>query len=145
MPETPPTPVRNLDRPQATVPAGTTGLLLRNNVGVNKAGMVAVDARFSNYGDYAQRMMEAVQSSWWTLIERARFESVARGCVIIRFRLHRDGRVTDAVIAHSDVPRLMAFACKDAILSPAPFDSWRADMVALCGQDEEVTITFQYL
>lgn len=144
-PETPPTPVLNPDRPQATVPAGTTGLLLRNNVGVNKAGLVAVDARFSNYGDYAQRMMEAVQSSWWTLIERARFENVARGRVVIRFVLHRDGRVTDAVIVSSDVPRLMAFACKDAILSPAPFDAWRADMVALCGQEEEVTITFQYL
>lgn len=143
--ETPPTVAPNPERPRATVPAGTTGLLLRNNVGVNKAGMVAVDARFSNYGDYAQRMMEAVQSSWWTLIERARFETVARGRVVVRFKLHRDGQVTDAVIVSSDVPRLMAFACKDAVLSPAPFDAWRADMVALCGQEEEVTITFQYL
>jgi hypothetical protein len=54
--EAPPTPAVNPDRPRASVPSGTTGLLLRNNVGVNKIGTVGVDARFSNYGDYAQRM-----------------------------------------------------------------------------------------
>jgi hypothetical protein len=41
-----------------------SGLLLRNNVGVGKIGTVAFDARFTNYGDYAQRMMEAIRSSW---------------------------------------------------------------------------------
>lgn len=133
------------ERPRASVPSGTSGLLLRNNVGVNKAGMVAVDARFSNYGDYAQRMMEAIQSSWWAIIDRTRFESVARGRVVVRFKLHRDGSVTDAAILSSDVPRLMALACKDAVQSPAPFDAWRADMVALFGQEDEVTITFHYL
>jgi len=135
----------NPDRPRASVPSGTSGLLLRNHVGVNKAGMVAVDARFSNYGDYAQRMMEAIQSSWWAIVDRTRFESVARGRVVVRFRLHRDGSVTDAAILSSEVPRLMALACKDAVQSPAPFDAWRADMVALFGQQDEVTITFNYL
>jgi outer membrane biosynthesis protein TonB len=143
--EAPRTPAANPERPRASVPAGTTGLLLRNHVGVNKAGMVAVDARFSNYGDYAQRMMEAIQSGWWAIIERTRFESVARGRVVVRFKLHRDGSVTDATILSSEVPRLMALACKDAVQSPAPFDAWRADMVALFGQEDEVTITFQYL
>ena len=53
------------DRPRLrSAPAGTTGFLLRNNVGVNRVGRVAVDARFSNYGDYTQRMMEAIQSTW---------------------------------------------------------------------------------
>ena len=144
-PETPKVEAANPDRPRATVPSGTSGLLLRNNVGVNRAGMVAVDARFSNYGDYAQRMMEAIQSSWWAIIDRTRFESVARGRVAVRFKLHRDGSVTDATILSSEVPRLMALACKDAVQSPAPFDAWRADMVALFGTEDDVTIVFHYL
>jgi len=139
-----PAPAANPERPRATVPSGTTGLLLRNNVGVNKVGTVAVDARFSNYGDYAQQMMEAIQSSWWDIIDRMRLESAVRGTVVVRFKLHRDGSVTDATILHEGVPRLMALACKDAVQSPAPFDAWRADMVALFGQEDNVTITFHY-
>jgi len=142
--EAPPAPSVNPDRPRASVPSGTTGLLLRNNVGVNKVGTVAVDARFSNYGDYAQRMMEAIQSSWWDIIDRMRLESAVRGTVVVRFKLHRDGSITDATILFESVPRLMALACKDAVQSPAPFDAWRADMVALFGTSDDVTITFHY-
>lgn len=132
-------------RPKATLPSGTTGLLLKNNVGVNKAGVLAVDARFSNYGDYSQRMMEAIQSTWWALIDRARFETVTRGSVVIRFRLCRDGTVIDVEIVRASVPQILAYACKDAVMAPAPFDVWREDMVALFGEDQEVTLTFHYL
>jgi outer membrane biosynthesis protein TonB len=142
--EAAPTPAANPDRPRASVPSGTSGLLLRNNVGVGKVGTVAVDARFSNYGDYAQRMMEAIQSSWWDIIDRMRLETAVRGNVVVRFKLHRDGSITDATILYENVPHLMALACKDAVQSPAPFDAWRADMVALFGQEDDVTITFQY-
>ena len=133
------------ERPRATIPSGTMGILLKNNVGVNRAGAIAVDAKFSNYGDYSQRMMEAIQSSWWALIDRARFESVSRGSVVVRFNLCRDGSVVNAEILYSDVPQVMAFACKDAVMAPAPFDHWREDMVALFGNEQTVTITFHYL
>ena len=140
-----PTPVAaNPDRPRATVPSGTYGLLLRRPVGVSRAGSIAVDARFSNYGDYTQRMLEAIQSSWWSIIERSRFESVSRGRVTVSFRLHRDGTVTDAKIHGSEVTRVMTLACKDAVMAPAPYDIWRADMVAMYGESDTVTINFHY-
>ena len=134
----------NPDRPRASVPSGTYGLLLRRPVGVNRAGTIAVDARFSNYGDYTQRMMEAIQSSWWSIIERSRFEGLSRGNVIVRFRLHRDGTVTDAQVLGTEVTRVMTLACKDAVMAPAPYDIWRADMVAMYGESDTVTINFLY-
>jgi outer membrane biosynthesis protein TonB len=138
-----PTPV-DPERPRASIPSGTAGLLLRNSVGVNRAGAVAIDARFSQYGDYTQRMLEAIQSSWWSIIERSQFESVQRGRVTVRFRLHRDGTVTDATILSNEVTRVMSLACKDAVMAPAPYDIWRADMVALYGESDIVTINFYY-
>jgi outer membrane biosynthesis protein TonB len=138
-----PTPT-NPERPRATIPSGTAGLLLRNSVGVNRAGAVAIDARFSQYGDYTQRMLEAIQSSWWSIIERSQFEGVNRGRVTVRFRLHRDGTVTDATILSNEVTRVMSLACKDAVMAPAPYDAWRADMVALYGESDIVTINFYY-
>ena len=134
----------NPDRPRASVSSGTYGLLLRRPVGVNRAGTIAVDARFSNYGDYTQRMMEAIQSSWWSIIERSRFEGLSRGNVIVRFRLHRDGTVTDAQVLGTEVTRVMTLACKDAVMAPAPYDIWRADMVAMYGESDTVTINFIY-
>lgn len=134
----------NPERPRARVPSGTSGLLLRNAVGVNSAGMLSVNCRFSNYGDYVQRMLEAVQSSWWSTIQRSRFETVTQGSVVVSFRLHRDGTVTEAQILSSDVPRIMALACKDAVMAPAPYDAWRADMVAQFGEQDTVTIHFFY-
>jgi outer membrane biosynthesis protein TonB len=138
-----PTPV-DPERPRASIPSGTAGLLLRNSVGVNRAGAVAIDARFSQYGDYTQRMLEAIQSSWWSIIERSQFESLQRGRVTVRFRLHRDGTVTDATILSNEVTRVMSLACKDAVMAPAPYDIWRADMVALYGESDIVTINFYY-
>jgi outer membrane biosynthesis protein TonB len=132
------------ERPRASIPSGTAGLLLRNSVGVNRAGAVAIDARFSQYGDYTQRMLEAIQSSWWSIIERSQFESLQRGRVTVRFRLHRDGTVTDATILSNEVTRVMSLACKDAVMAPAPYDIWRADMVALYGESDIVTINFYY-
>ena len=134
----------NPDRPRASVPSGTYGLLLRRPVGVSRAGSIAVDARFSNYGDYTQRMLEAIQSSWWSIIERSRFEGVSRGHVTVSFTLHRDGTVTDAKVLGSEVTRVMTLACKDAVMAPAPYDIWRADMVAMYGESDKVTINFIY-
>ena len=134
----------NPDRPRASAPSGTYGLLLRRPVGVNRAGSIAVDARFSNYGDYTQRMIEAIQSSWWSIIERSRFEGVSRGHVTVSFILHRDGTVTDAKVLGSEVTRVMTLACKDAVMAPAPYDIWRADMVAMYGESDTVTINFLY-
>lgn len=143
VPTAPPRRVNPLLAPpsQAT---GTSGLLLRNPVDVGRAGALSLDARFSAYGDYAQRMLEAVQASWWGILSRTRLDDFAAGTVVVRFRLARDGTVPEAEILSSTVPLLAALACKDAVQLPAPYDSWRPEMVALLGDEETVTITFHY-
>lgn len=39
---------------------------------------------------------------------------------------------------------MMTLACKDAVMAPAPYDIWRADMVAMYGESDTVTINFIY-
>lgn len=135
---------RAAPRPVPPSLTGTSGLLLRNPVDVGRAGALALDARFSAYGDYAQRMLEAVQASWWGILSRTRMDDFAAGTVVVRFRLARDGTVPEAEVVSSTVPALAALACKDAVQLPAPYDPWRPEMVALLGEDETVTITFHY-
>ncbi len=140
---TPPRPANPLLAPPR--PSGTSGLLLRNPSDVGRAGAIALDAKFSTYGDYAQRMLEAIQASWWRLLDRMSVPEFAAGTVVVRFRIHPDGTVTDATIVSSTVPALAALACKDAVTLPAPFDPWRPEMAALLGGEEWVTLTFHYL
>lgn len=157
----PPTPVAEAGTPRVAAPvsnprrtnpllappsqaSGTSGLLLRNPVDVGRAGALALDARFSAYGDYAQRMLEAIQASWWGILSRTRLDDFAAGTVVVRFRLARDGTVPEAEIVSSTVPLLAALACQDAVQLPAPYDAWRPEMVALLGEDETVTLTFHY-
>lgn len=125
-------------------PTGTSGLLLYNPSDVGRAGALALDAKFSTYGDYAQRLLEAVQSSWWLLLSRTNAQDFSAGTVVIRFRLHPDGSVTDAEVLSSSVSTLAALACKDAVVLPAPYDAWRPEMAALLGDAEWVTLTFHY-
>ena len=140
---TPPRPANPLLAPPR--PSGTSGLLLRNPSDVGRAGAIALDARFSTYGDYSQRMLEAVQASWWRILDRMSVPDLSTGTVVVRFRIRPDGTVTDATIVSSTVPALAALACKDAVTLPAPFDPWRPEMAALLGGEEWVTITFHYL
>lgn len=125
-------------------PTGTSGLLLYNPSDVGRAGALALDAKFSTYGDYAQRLLEAVQASWWLLLSRSGAQDFAAGTVVVRFRLHPDGSVTDAEVVESGVSMLAALACKDAVVLPAPYDAWRPEMAALLGESEWVTLTFHY-
>ncbi len=130
-------------RPQLTR-TGTTGILTRSNVGTNEAGVLALDARYSEYGDYSQRLIEIVQTSWWQIVERAKIRESSDKKVVVAFTLHKDGTVTDVEVLYSSASPPATNACRDAIEIRAPYDAWRADMVAMIGDRERSRFTFYY-
>jgi hypothetical protein len=131
-----------LPRPQIAK-AGTVGPLLRNPTGTNEAGTLALDAKYSEFGDYAQRMMEIVQASWWTILQRTNI-SARGGQVTITYTLCPDGTVRDVVIAESSASRAAAYACKDAIEARAPYDPWTPKMSETLGKEYRSSCTFIY-
>jgi hypothetical protein len=130
-------------RPQA-VKVGTTGILMKNPYGTNEAGTLSLDAKYSEFGDYAQRMIEIIQASWWVIIERSKIHEQYGAVVVIEFTLCRDGTLKDVVVASTTASASGTYACKDAIESRTPFDPWRADMVAMLGDEERSKFTFHY-
>ncbi|MDR2863912.1 MAG: hypothetical protein LBV54_08620 [Puniceicoccales bacterium] len=132
-----------LPRPQAAK-VGTTGILMRNPSGVNQAGVLTLDAKYSEFGDYAQRMIEIIQASWWLIIERAQIHEAYGAVVVIEFTLCKDGTLKDVIVSSSSAKQAGTYACKDAIESRAPFDPWRPDMVAMLGEEEHSKFTFHY-
>ena len=51
-----------------------------------------------------------------------------RGKVVVEFRMHFDGRVTDVKVNDADVGELYSLFCQKAIQDPAPYPRWPSDM-----------------
>lgn len=131
-------------RPQIAPPPGLKSITMRSNSAVNEIGVCSLDAKYSEFGDYTQRMLEAIQAAWWIAIRRTSIVQPP-AVVIVEFTLRSDGTIEDAHIVYSNASAAATYACLDAVESRAPFDPWRADMVTFVGKDSDTTrISFNY-
>lgn len=131
-------------RPQIVPRAGLNSITMRSNTAVNEIGACSLDAKFSEYGDYTQRMLEAIQAAWYITVWRSAIVQPP-AVVVVEFTLHADGTIDGAHIVYSDASDPATYACLDAVVSRAPFERWRADMVAVVGGESETgRISFYY-
>ncbi|MGF0068373.1 hypothetical protein [Candidatus Spyradosoma sp. SGI.093] len=129
-------------RPRVAPPAGLRLLTMKSNTATNEIGAVSLDAKFSEFGDYTQRMLEAIQAAWYLACERSSVR--ARGTVVVRFTLCADGTLKGSEVVHSSAPELAAYACRDAVESRAPYEPWGAEMTEMFGEEQTTTISFHY-
>lgn len=131
-------------RPQIFPPPGLKTITMRSNSAVNELGVCSLDAKYSEFGDYTQRMLEAIQAAWYNAARRTQLVQPP-AVVVVEFTLNSDGTVTDARVVYSNASKPAEYACIDAVESRAPFDRWRADMVAFVGKNSETSrISFYY-
>ena len=119
---------------------------LRESVGgVSQLGVVAIDAKFSEFGAYQQRMMEAVSLQWNLLASRYNFTSRDMGTSVeVSFKLDMQGVISDFSIESSSASRAATLLCQDAVISRAPFGVWTEQMVRMLGESTPVRIRFFY-
>ncbi|MCR5184185.1 MAG: hypothetical protein K6B46_05765 [Opitutales bacterium] len=129
-------------QPKVLPAPGLKSLLMKSNTRTNEIGTIAIDARYSEYGEYTQRMLEAIEASWYKLCENK--ITGARGHVVVRFCLRSDGVISSSSILESTAGEVAAYACRDAIESRAPFEEWSQEMIELLGEEEETVISFHY-
>lgn len=103
----------------------------------------SLDVKGTPFGDYIGRMVEAVSDHWHKLLEHESLDLT--GKVVLRFRLHSDGTVTEVKPLKNDVGDLLEAACERAIKEPAPFGPWSPDMLHAVANDYyDITFTFYY-
>ncbi len=133
-----------LPRPRLA-PRLPPGPLKQSARGVSRAGRMAIDANFSEFGDYLQRMFEAVSWRWNLLAEQTRRSyAEMHSQVEIEFFLTRQGQVKDLKVIQSSAGKTATLICEDAVKSPAPYGKWTDEMAAALGERQAVRITFQY-
>ncbi len=142
------TPKENLPppRPRPTlsmkIPAGP---LANNPSRASNRGVVSCDSRFSEFGAYQQRMIEAISRQWNLIGSKYDLSSAIGSFVIIEYYLNTMGELSKFQIIHTTSTNTGTGLCEQAILTTAPYGEWTQEMVnTFGGQDQSVRITFHY-
>lgn len=137
------------DRPKTVAEAKArkgllTGEKIRQDGGTMNKGSVAFDVKASPFGDYDAAFISAVERCWHLLLDE--HQGTRRpGKVVVDFKLNSDGRITEIKIASNEVGEIQSMLCQSAILNPAPYPRWPAQMrQTIAGNTREIRFTFYY-
>ena len=124
--------------------AGLVGEKMKMNGGVKNLRLdsSSLDVRATPFGAYDAKIIHAIQQRWYELLgDRAS----PHGKVVLEFRMHPDGRVSELHVVDNEVGELYSLFCQRAVLDPAKYEPWPSDMRRLVGGDfREVRFTFYY-
>ena len=112
--------------------------------GVSRAGVTAFNVEASPFGAYDKKVIKAIQSRWFHLIDRyGIYESTAT--VTIYFELFDDGQVRNVKTIEGGENSILSLFCEKAIIESGPFDPWPDELRALAGKEpRQATFTFYY-
>ncbi|HVM60628.1 MAG TPA: hypothetical protein VMV72_07145 [Verrucomicrobiae bacterium] len=112
--------------------------------GVSRTGVAAFNVDESPFGAYDKKVVKAIQSRWYQLIDRyGIYESTAT--VTVYFELFDDGQVKNVKTTDGSENSILSLFCEKAILESGPFDPWPETLRALVGKEpREASITFYY-
>ena len=121
------------------------GEKMKQDGGVQRRNqMASLDTKATPFGAYDAALMEAISQRWYTLLDERDYASDSRGKVVLQFRLHYDGRVTDMNVAENTAGEVLGLICQKAVLDPAPFAAWPSDMRRTLGDIRSIQFTFYY-
>jgi hypothetical protein len=118
-----------------------------NPVGTSNVGLASWDARWSNYGEYLQRLIDTVQAQWDKLLSNAGSLPSPGTHVVVTFRLKSDGTVSEILKVDGDAGKLGETYCASAITIPGTspgYGKWTDDMIAMLGEQQDLTFAFYY-
>ena len=115
-----------------------------NKFGTENIGPIAVDARWSNYGVYLQKMIETVQRQWDHLLEDSRIYPPNGSTVVVKFVINSEGKITRVISVDNKATEPAARACVNSITDRSPYGVWTDDMKAMLGEEQEMTFAFYY-
>ena len=119
---------------------------MKEDGGVKRHGTIlpAFDARGTTIGAYDWALIAAVQQCWYNLLDET-ISPTRPGKVIVEFRLHSDGYVTDVRILETNVGEMQSLFCQRAVEKPAPFARWPDGMQKELGRNNRLLkFTFYY-
>jgi hypothetical protein len=133
------------ERPRlASTSLNRSTVLATRIAGTSNVGIVGRDARWSEYGEYLNEVLEIVQRQWWRILEESRVSPPRGSHVVVTFRINAKGETDIVKVEDSDAGKQGVFSCQNAITYPQPYRKWSDQMIAVLGDAQEITIAFYY-
>lgn len=124
-------------------PELVTGPLMRSPGSASRRGSLAIDATFSEFGEYEQQFYAAIQTGWYQEIEF--FQPIdASARVHVRFTIYSDGRVENVRAVDTSASEIATVICETAITKRSPFRPWTREMVQVFGSERTLNVMFHY-
>jgi len=140
--------IQNLPKPKARPSLSMRaipGPLVENKTHASYQGTVSIDSKFSEFGAYQLRMLEAISRQWNLLGNQYDLSPAINSFVTIEFSVNMRGELVKIAIPFTNSTKIGAALCEQAITSTAPFGAWTEDMVdSLGNSDQIVRINFHY-
>lgn len=96
-------------------------------------------------GDYDAKIVDAIRTKWFALLDQTSHAGDRKGHVSIEFRLYSNGAVRNVKTTEQDVGELLTYLCHSAIITPAPYEKWPEAVRSAIGQDyRDIKFTFFY-
>lgn len=132
-------------RPQVVKTVQTRPAIFEENrIGTANVGPRGIDAKWSNYGAYLQKMVEIVQAHFDKLNYESRISAPPGTMISVKFTLESDGKITIVNVDSSKGTEAAARISVSSIAIPSPFGPWTDDMKAMLGEKQEMTYDFYY-
>ena len=124
--------------------APRTTILTNRTSGVANVGVIGRDARWSEYGEYINELEEIVQMQWYKILEDSHVSPPHGSHVVITFKINSKGDIDIVKVEDADAGKQGVFSCQSAIQSPAPYRKWTDQMIAILGDEQQLTFAFYY-
>ena len=121
-------------------------ILAENPVGTKNIGrVIAINAKFNQYGLYLQRMADAVQLEFDRLVSEQSTYPPVGSYVVVHFLLDSHGNIPRFLDIENHSSDIGKRVCLSAIANRAPYGEWTDDMKATLNPNgEELVFTFYY-
>lgn len=132
-------------RPQLVKTMNTRPAILSENpVKAPNMGLSGIDAKWSEHGQYLQKMIDAIQFQWEQRILNLAAMPPGGTNVTVKFILNSEGKASTVVSVTGTANEAGTRACVDAIKARASYGAWTDDMKAALGDKQTLTFTFYY-
>ena len=134
-------------KPRPKLRQARQNILTNQIAGTSNVGPIGIDARWSEFGDYMNELVEIVDAEWHGLVDEYHGHIQAGTHVIVTFKLNSDGIPS---ITRLELPPDKATSsvvngqCQSAITARQPYRKWTQQMITMLGNEQTITFGFYY-
>ena len=119
------------------------GPLMSSRGSTRIRGALAIDATFSEFGEYQQQFYAALEAGWYQEIEFHQPIDTSTS-VKVQFTIQANGEVKNVEVIHSSASEIASLICEKAIKDRSPYRPWTREMVKVFGEERTLRVEFNY-